>query len=243
MKTIRLETTDSTNTYAKQNAVNFSVHDIVCITAEAQTAGRGRFGRPWVSPKGMNLYTTFVFRLPLETTHLKSLGQVMAASVARLLLNEQLHPQIKWPNDVLLSGKKLAGVLCETEFHRDFVQVFLGVGVNVNMDRGELETIDQPATSLKHETGRVWDKNGLLQKLQAQFTADLEQFKHGGFAPFHALFEQLLAHKGQVVRCFDGKKTWEGTCHSLTSDGQLNLYLADKTMHTVIAGEVKGDGK
>ncbi len=239
MKTIRLDSVDSTNTYAKQHAASFSPHEIICITADAQTAGRGRFGRPWLSPKGANIYATFSFRLPLQTMHLTSLGQVMAATVANLLVNEHLHPQIKWPNDVQLSGKKLAGVLCETEFHRDAVQVFLGVGINVNMELRELQTIDQPATSLQAETGHAWDKEALLQKLQKQFAVDLEKFKNGGFAPFHHLFENLLAHKGEVIRCFDGKKTWEGICHSVTNDGQLNLYLGDKTMHTVTAGDVK----
>src|SRR4051812_3291883 len=109
---IHLDQIDSTNTYAKQHAQDFAPDKITCITAEEQTAGRGRFQRKWISPRGVNLYTTFYFRLPLSTLHLTSLCQVAAFSVSSLLLQSDLHPKIKWPNDVLLSGKKISGVLC-----------------------------------------------------------------------------------------------------------------------------------
>jgi BirA family biotin operon repressor/biotin-[acetyl-CoA-carboxylase] ligase len=151
-----------------------------------------------------------------------------------------LAPNIKRPNDVQLSGKKVSGVLCETEFHKETVSVFLGVGINVNMELPDLKQIDQPATSLKMESGKVWDRSTLLTKLQTQFAQDLARFKKEGFAPFHSLFETLLAHKGQTIRCFDGKQSWEGLCHSLTPERQLNLLMPDQSMHVVMAGEVKG---
>ena len=187
----------------------------------------------------MNLYATFYFRLPINALHLISLGQVITYSFASVLLKEGLHPKIKWPNDVQLQAKKVAGVLCETVFHKNFVEIILGIGINVNMEAKDLAAIDQPATSLKHETNRLWDKKELLKKLQKQFASDLEKFKKEGFAPFHHQFENLLAYKGETVRCFDGKREWVGICHSLTNDGQLNLFLPDKQIHTVLAGEIK----
>jgi BirA family biotin operon repressor/biotin-[acetyl-CoA-carboxylase] ligase len=236
MNEIHLDIIDSTNTYAKQHAATFPPAQITCITAEEQTAGRGRYQRKWVSPRGVNIYATFYFRLPVNTLHLTSLAQVMTYSFASVLLHEGLHPKIKWPNDIQLSSKKVSGILCETAFQKDFVEVFLGIGINVNLE--DAGSIDQPATSLLLETGRKWDKAALLKKIQKQFTADLEKFKKEGFTPFHSAFENLLAYKGQTIRCFDGKKTWEGICHSLTYDGQLNLYLPDKTMHTILSGDV-----
>lgn len=238
MNTIHLESVDSTNTYARQHAKSFDPAKITCITADYQTAGRGRFQRHWISPKGENLLATFYFRLPSHSLHLISLAQVMAASIASVLLHEDLHPKIKWPNDVQLSGKKLAGVLCETTFSGGGIDVFLGAGINVNMSKEHLSKIDQPATSLFVETGRHWEIKALLQHLQRQFESDLSKFKKEGFAPFHHFFENLLSLKGHEVRCFDGKKVWVGICHSLTMDGQLNLYLPDKTIHTVSSGEV-----
>lgn len=239
MHEIHLDTVDSTNNYAKLNSEKFPLQQITCITAETQTAGRGRYQRKWVSPKQGNIYATFYFQLPINTLHLTSLAQVMAFSLATVLLHENLHPKIKWPNDVQLHGKKISGVLCETQFHPEHVDIFLGVGVNVNLDAETAAEIDQPATSLKIETGREWDKTAFLKKLQKQFTIDLEKFKKRGFEPFHDAFENLLAMKGEKIRCFDGKKEWVGICHSLTNDGQLNLYLPDKSIHTVISGDIK----
>lgn len=238
--TVHLDSVDSTNTYAKKHAATFAPDKITCITAEEQTAGRGRFQRTWVSPRDVNLYATFYFRLPVNTLHLISLGQVMTLSFASVLLNEGLHPKVKWPNDVQLHGKKVSGVLCETAFHEKWVEIFLGIGVDVNMEPHDLAKIDKPATSLKVETGKSWDKEALLKKIQRHFAADLEKFKKEGFAPFHNQFENLLAYKGQTVRCYDGKKEWVGICHSLTQDGQLNLYLPDKSIHAVLSGDIKG---
>jgi len=235
---IHLDSIDSTNTYAKQHSSSFAPDRITCITAEEQTAGRGRFQRKWVSPRGVNLYATFYFRLPANTLHLISMGQVMTYSFASLLLQAGLHPKIKWPNDVQFEGKKISGILCETSFTRDFVELFLGIGVNVNLEEKIAKQIDQPATSLLIETGRIWDKWALLKALQKQFAANLEKFEKEGFTPFHSAFENLLAYKGQTVRCFDGKKEWVGICHSLTNDGQLNLYLPDKTICTMLSGEL-----
>lgn len=236
---IHLDVIDSTNTYAKKNCATFAPDQITCITAEEQTAGRGRFQRNWVSPRGVNLYSTFYFQLPANTLHLISLAQVMTYSFAAVLLKEGLHPKIKWPNDVLLSGKKVSGVLCETSFHHQTVEFFLGIGINVNLEADAAARIDQPATSLKIETNRTWDKKALLKKLQKQFAEDLAKFKKEGFTPFHSQFENLLAYKGETVRCFDGKKEWIGICHSLTNDGQLNLYLPDKTIHAVLSGDLR----
>lgn len=237
MHEIRLDSVDSTQSYAKKHCAQFRAHEITCIVAEEQTAGRGRFQRTWQSPKGGNIYATFYFRLPIDSLHIVSLAQVMAYSFASLLIREGFHPQIKWPNDIQLNGKKVSGILCETAVQAKEVEVFLGIGINVN--RESVEGIDQPATSLFIETGRKWDKEALLKKLQKQFQQDLETFKRSGFTPFHSAFENLLAYKGQTIHCYDGKKTWIGICHSLTMDGQLNLYLPDKTIHTLSSGDIQ----
>ena len=93
--TIHLETIDSTQAYAKRNSSSFPPNQITCITAEEQTAGRGRFQRTWQSPKGVNIYATFYFQLPSKTPHLTSLAQVMAFSFATVLRHEGLQPKIK----------------------------------------------------------------------------------------------------------------------------------------------------
>ncbi len=235
---IHLDSTDSTNTWAKKHFPEFQQDKVTCVLAEEQTGGRGRFNRSWHSPRSLNLYVTFVFRLH-NPMHLGSIGQVMALSLAQVLLQEGLHPQVKWPNDVLLGGKKLAGVLAETQSLKDTVAVFLGIGINVNLAADELKKIDKPATSLKAETGRDWNRDTLFKRLSRQFLIDLDKFKKRGFEPFHHQFENLMALKGKTVHCFDGKKEWAGICHSLSNDGQLNLLLPDHTIRTLSAGDIR----
>lgn len=239
MYTIHLDTVDSTNTYAKAHAAEFPQHQLSCVYAEEQTAGRGRQQKTWVSPKGVNLYVTFFCSLPSNTPHLTSIGQVLALSCASVFLQYGLSPQIKWPNDIQLGGKKVAGILCETIFHSSLVDLFLGIGINVNMDQSVLMQIDQPATSLAQETGHPWDKKKLLQKIQTQFSLDVQRFKEEGFAPFHSLFNHLLASKGQTISCSDGQNTWTGICHSISPDGRLNLLLPDQSIKTLSSGEIQ----
>jgi BirA family biotin operon repressor/biotin-[acetyl-CoA-carboxylase] ligase len=238
MHEIHLISVDSTNTYAKKHCASFPASQITCITADEQTAGRGRYQRTWISPPHLNIYATFYFQLPLNTLHLISLSQVMASTFASLLIREGLHPKIKWPNDIQLSGKKLSGILCETQFTKTHVDLFAGIGINVNLDKKSADQIDQPATSLLIETGKTWNRTALLTKLQKEFVKDLEIFKSKGFTPFHDAFENLLAFRGETIRCFDGKNVWTGICHSVTNDGQLNLYLPDKTIQTISSGDI-----
>jgi len=225
MVEINLTTIDSTNEYAKKNYLSFASDKITCIVAEEQTAGRGRWHKKWSSPKGVNIYATFCFQLPLSTPQLTTLAEVMAASLASVLIQEGLKPKVKWPNDIQLNDKKIAGILCETIFEKSYISIVLGIGINVNMEIEELSQIDQPASSLKIETQRLWDRKTLLYKLQLQFSKDLELFKKEGFAPFRPQLEKILAYKGETICCVEGEKEWIGICHSLSLDGGLNLLL------------------
>jgi BirA family transcriptional regulator, biotin operon repressor / biotin---[acetyl-CoA-carboxylase] ligase len=170
MKIIHLEKVDSTQTYAKNHYTEFAPEAITCISADEQTAGRGRFQRKWIAPKGKNISATFYFQLPASIPHLTTLAQLMAYTLAGVI---GIHSQIKWPNDILLSGKKLAGILCETIFDSSVVHCFLGVGINVNTTPEELAIIDQPATSLFIETQREWDRDTLLSELGKRWIEQL----------------------------------------------------------------------
>ncbi len=173
--TLYLDTIDSTQNYAKTHIVLFDASAITCIVAEEQTNGRGQFQRKWTSPRGVNLYATLVFRLPLPCPQLNTLAIVMAKTIKTVLQKENIPATLKWPNDVQIHNKKVAGALCETIFHPTFIDIFLGFGLNVNMEQEDLTKIDQPATSLKEETGKIWDKNALLEKIQAEFLLQITQ--------------------------------------------------------------------
>lgn len=235
---IHFDTIDSTNTWTKKNAATLDPNQLTCVTALEQTAGRGRFFRKWLSPRGQNIYATLYFCLPRAYPYLINLGQVLSLSCSAILKKKGFQPQVKWPNDILLAGKKVAGVLCETVNFEDRIGVVLGIGINVNMQNDLLETINQPATSLSQLSGQTWTLEQIIEPLLKQFIKDLEVLDLQGFKPFIQIYENLLAFKGQTISCMDGLKTLKGICHSINADGRLNLQLSDGQMVVLSAGEL-----
>ena len=238
LHTIDLNTINSTQTWAKEHVAIFDKEALTCISATSQTHGKGRFQRKWHSPKTQNIYATFFFVLP-KNTSVTSLAQIMTLSLAKVLKQKDCKIHVKWPNDLYLEGKKLAGVLCETLFDTDFTSVFLGIGVNVNMEQEELNKIDQKATSLKVETQKTWDTKALLKELTRSFTEDLNLFKIQGFEPFHKTFEDLMLYKGEQITCRIADQQYEGICHSLTSSGALNLLLPSQKMMVISSADIE----
>ncbi|MFA6119556.1 MAG: biotin--[acetyl-CoA-carboxylase] ligase [Parachlamydiales bacterium] len=235
---IFLPKTDSTQEYAKKNASSFDKTKITAIYADEQTHGKGRFNRKWISCNKDNLNITFYFQLKPNTLHLISIGHILALSLIEVLRDNNLDPKIKWPNDIMLSNKKLAGVLCEIQTKIDQADVFLGIGINVNPDQNFLNQIDQPATSLKVETDKIWDKKKLFEDLKQKFLKNLEIFRTSGFTPLHESYENLLLYKGNKITFFDGKNEYKGVLHSITCEGKLNLYLNNKEIITFAAGDI-----
>ncbi len=236
---IHFDTINSTNTWTKKNAATLDPNQLTCVTALEQTAGRGRFFRKWLSPKGQNIYATLYFCLPHECPYIINLGQILSLSSIAVLKKKGFSPQIKWPNDVLLDSKKVAGILCETVFFEDRIGVILGIGINVNMSQELLKTIDQPATSLAQLSGQIWTLEQILEPVLKQFLKDLGILLIKGFEPFRPDYEKLLAYKGEMIACNDGLKMIKGICHSINSDGRLNLVLPDGQVITLSAGELK----
>ncbi|MEG1979473.1 MAG: biotin--[acetyl-CoA-carboxylase] ligase, partial [Victivallaceae bacterium] len=153
-KLLFLENVDSTNTYAKNNFDQ--LEDGTLVVAETQSAGRGRLGRVWVSPPGVNIYASFVMKNcqnPFGATQVLSLG---ALKMLRALPGaEKLPLWIKWPNDLYCGDRKLAGVLCEGVLSRH--GVIAGIGINLNLSPSELEKISQPAISMSAATGMKYN--------------------------------------------------------------------------------------
>lgn len=238
---VHFDTIDSTNTWTKKNASTLDPNQLTCVTALEQTSGRGRFFRKWISPKGQNIYATLYFCLPRACPYLINLGQILALSCIAVLKKKGFSPQVKWPNDILLDGKKVAGILCETVSFEDRIGIVLGIGINVNMQQDLLEAIDQPATSLAQLSGQTWTLEQIIEPVLNQFIKDLETLESKGFEPFRPMYEELLAYKGGPISCNYGLKTIKGICHSINSDGRLNVLQPDGTMITLSAGELKVD--
>lgn len=190
----RLGTIDSTNTWAKSHAHELATHRLSVIVANEQIAGRGRMGRPWVSPPSLNLYVTFFFLLP-DYAQIDRLAQLLAFSASRALDALGLSIWMKWPNDLMIGKKKLAGTLCETTPLADGIGVAAGIGLNVNMTQEDLAEVDQPATSLCIEKGAPQDREALLLSLTTAFDADLTRFRKEGFIPFEESLRNLLKQR------------------------------------------------
>lgn len=147
---------DSTNTWAKNNAHLLPPGKLTLITADTQTCGKGRLGRQWISPPKQNLYASFCFFIDKGRKDIGNISLLMAVSVSETLESLGFHPQIKWPNDILINGKKAGGILCELaelSGPSDQMCAIAGIGLNINMPLEQLNEIDQPATSLLQEGG------------------------------------------------------------------------------------------
>jgi len=238
IKTIHLETVDSTNTWAKENHARFDLNALTRITASKQTQGRGRFKRSWISPPNLNLLMTYFFTLPKENCPLHTLSLLLSLSIVKMLETRQVSPQIKWPNDILTRKKKIGGVLCEVIDLDAFYGIVIGAGININTTKEDLAIIDQPATSLLIETGQLTSHDVLLASLDHFFAADLALYQIKGFKPFHSSYEEQLAFKGETVTLKDNGEAWTGTLHTITDEGHLLLLLPGGEMKKVHSGEL-----
>lgn len=233
------ETIDSTNTWGKQNAHLLSRNSITLVTADEQTAGRGRFKRKWESPPGQNIYATFCFFVEKHRTDIGNLPQTLAISGAKTLEHFGFSPELKWPNDILLSKKKVGGILAETTPLSDQLCVVLGIGMNINMPLEILQKIDRPATSLLVEGKQSYEISLVLKQLEKTFLQDLEIFFAEGFYPFLSEYKRrLYASSNDLIRFDDNRTIWEGHLEAINDDGSLSLRLKDGEIKRFIVGEI-----
>ncbi len=159
-----LDEVDSTNTFARKNFHNYP--DGTLIAARSQTAGRGRRGRIWCAPPGANLTATMIFKRLENGFHAGCLAGLGTLALLREVA-PALNAFLKWPNDVYLEERKLAGILCESAAIEQgrVTGVVAGIGLNVNLDAEALSKIDQPANSLSAATGNEFNLDFLAKKL------------------------------------------------------------------------------
>ncbi len=147
---------------------SFSKEALTVVTAEEQTSGRGTKGRSWLSPKGENLYMSLCF-FAEKDVELHTLTRHLAESTAQFIKGMGLEAHIKWPNDLMIGGKKVAGILTETRPLDPLLGIVIGLGLNVNMSSSALADVDQPATSLREESGRMYDIDSISKNLIRSF--------------------------------------------------------------------------
>jgi len=232
------ETLNSTNDLAKELAAQGAPEGAV-VVAEAQTGGRGRLGREWNSPPGVGLYVSLVLRPMLPPMELPQITLTTAVAVVRAVRRVAgLAPGIKWPNDLLLNGKKLGGILTEMETESDRIRhVVVGLGLNVN-NPGFPPELAATATSMALATGRAFSRVNLLQAWLEEFEALYGRFLNQGFAEILEEWKNSAVTLGKMVTVRQGPREISGLALDVAPDGALLLRTANGEMVRVTSGEI-----
>lgn len=226
-------TMDVARTEAQRGAPDGAI-----VIAEEQTAGQGRMGRSWVSPPGENIYCTIILRPTLEQLRYIS---VVAPLVVCQAIEEStnLLPRVRWPNDIAIDGKKVSGVLTQTELSDGALDFALtGIGVNVNMDPDKHDDIRDIATSLGQQLGRHLAREDVLAAMLNHFESLYLAMRRGEVVSID--WKQRLETLGQHVRVSgpDGALLDQGVAVDADSDGSLILRRDDGSHVRIEAGEV-----
>ncbi len=237
------EEVDSTNTWGKRLAEEGAPHGTL-VVADEQTQGRGRRGRSWQSPKGTNISMTLILRPDLEPARASMLTIVMGLSVAQGLKELlKLPVQIKWPNDAVLNGHKLCGILTEMSAQIDYINyVVVGTGINVNLPEVP-EELKDIATSLLIETGHRVNRAEVIGAVLRAFARNYESFLAAGdLTGLLNAYNEILANRDRQVRVLDPKEPYEGVALGINARGELLVRKADGSISEVYAGEVSVRG-
>ena len=232
---IYLPTVTSTMDIARQEAEGDAKEGTV-VVAEEQTAGRGRFGRRWLSAPGQNLSSS-VLLYPSRWA-CGRLSVVAPVAVLRAIRQVTgLSPTLKWPNDVRVAGKKVCGILIETALEGAQVRyAIVGLGINVNFNPADAPEADFTATSLAAELGKPVSREKLLEAVLSELGlvyTHIRRWEHA-WEEWHSALETL----GKEVQVRWGEQTEEGVAEGVDGEGNLLLRRADGTLVTLAAGEV-----
>ena len=231
-KIINLKQIDSTNTYAKDNLALF--HDRTVICAETQTGGRGRFKRVWNSSNSGNIYASIVLKPKVKDINslpIPNLTQYLCVIIADTLKKYGIDGKIKWPNDIQVNKKKISGILAENKIDNDgYINIILGVGINLNLSKEEVEDIDQPATSLNLELNKQVSKEEFLKLLLDAFFAEYDEFLNKGFSYIKSRFVEKCAFLGSEILIKNLDSKIAGIAKGINDDGSLNLSVVNSSV-------------
>ena len=230
---------DSTNAALKRRAVSEDIHGLA-LFAEAQTAGRGRLGRPWVSPPKSNIYMSLGWRTGLEPLELAGLSLAVGCAIAEGLEGDLvLDIKLKWPNDLYLGGKKCGGVLIDLvqSANQDWI-IVVGVGLNVAMSDLGGDDIDQPWTDLQTVAPSAVSRNFLVASLIKSLFKVLCDFPECGFAGYRDEWQSADLLKGSQGTVSNPSGSISGTILGVDSVGALRMQLTSGEEQRFIGGEL-----
>ena len=234
---------DSTNLWGKRAWKEESAKHGELFVAEYQSAGRGRFTRRWSAPPDSAITMSILICPEFPPMKAPMMTLVMGLSVAQAVADLGLDVGIKWPNDVVVSRKKICGILTEMTMKQDKIGcAVIGVGINVNMDSFPEETADK-ATSLYLESGHVFDRAEVVGLVMKHFEENYEKFvQTEDLSGLKADYENLLANLNQPVRGLNQNDPYEGIARGINAGGELLVERADGSIEEVNSGEVSVRG-
>jgi BirA family biotin operon repressor/biotin-[acetyl-CoA-carboxylase] ligase len=230
----------STNSYARERAELGAAEGEV-VVAESQSHGRGRLGRRWESPPFANLYVSILLRPKLSPAHAAQITLMAAVALAEVV--EEFVPErpaIKWPNDILIGGKKLAGILTEAACKAEGVEyAILGIGVNLNYASAAMpEEIRRRATSVLEVAGRPVQRERFLQRLIHSIERCYGELEQAGFDSLAARWESYFAWRGRRVRVELLDQVTSGTAKGIDREGALVILDDGGSAQRILAGDV-----
>ena len=233
--------TDSTNLWIKRLAKEGASEGTLAL-AEFQSAGRGRLGRSWEVPEGTSVMMSILLRPKFEPQYAPTLTLVMGMAVAKAVKNLGFDVSIKWPNDVVVSHKKICGILTEMGVRDGKIDyAVIGVGIDVNIKEFPEEMADK-ATSLYLESGKEFDRSQIPGLVMEAFEKYYEKFAATcDLSGLKEEYESILANYNQPVRVL-AKEPYEGVARGITDGGELLVEKTDGTIVAVSAGEVSVRG-
>ena len=236
---VTLEEVHSTNSYALEFLS--SLDDKTVVFTTNQTSGRGRYDRKWICDDTENLYMSIVLKPEKKHDYpYPNLTQYLSVSVCKVLeKNFDIQPDIKWPNDILVNGAKISGILAETGMLNNQINgVVLGIGLNVNLKQGTLNTIDQNATSISVLKNQNYDCEKIARMICDEFFANYEQFVNGGFEYIKDEYIQRCAFLGQNITIREAEERKKYFAKSIDNDGLLVAIDEENKECRIITGDV-----
>jgi len=211
------------------------------ILAECQQKGRGRLGRLWLSPPGINIYMSVILRPdiePRDTTLITLMAAVACALALRRVTGTLIT--IKWPNDLMVSGKKIGGILTEMKTARArIISVVVGIGININGDLASFpEEIRGIATSVKNETGRLFSRERIIAEILNEMTRWYRLVEVRDREALLSEWKRLTSTLGKEVMVISGQQTFSGYAESINNEGLLLLRLPSGELKSISSGDL-----
>lgn len=226
---------DSTNTCLMQKAEQGAASGTV-VVAECQTAGRGRRDRVWISTPEDSMVFSLLWRFDPASRAPEALSLVVGLALQRAINSIGADVEVKWPNDILYHGKKLAGVLIEVQ-PGDIKAAIIGIGINLRLPTDMPEDIAASATALDRMLASMPEREQLLAMLLTQLSAVLHRYEVDGFAGLRDEWQAVQAFRGDEVRITGGGEDIVGICRGVNVRGEL-LLSTDDGLRTVMTGDV-----